>query len=430
MNYEDTLEFLYAQLPIYQRVGKAAYKSDLSNTLALDKFYGHPHRQFKTIHIAGTNGKGSVSHMLAAVLQKAGYKTGLYTSPHLKDFRERIKINGEPVSKAFVMAFVEKSQTIIKEIQPSFFELTVLMAFEYFAAEKVDVAVIETGMGGRLDSTNVVTPLLSVITNIAFDHTAFLGKTLPEIAGEKAGIIKKETSVIIGEKHSETVPVFHKKAQENKSQLYFTEDCYQIDYGLERFDNKAVFNIKQNGKIAYSQLELDLLGKYQQKNLLTVLCALKVLKEENSLFLEENTIYDGLRNVIKLTGLQGRWQILQHNPMIVLDIAHNENGLREVFFQVKNIPYKKLHIVTGFVNDKEVDNILSLFPDEAIYYFTQANIPRALPVMDLKIKAKKVGFKGKTFNHVKDAFESAKKNAEKFDLILVTGSAFVVAEVL
>ncbi len=427
MTYDETLEFLYSQLPIFQRVGKAAYKSDLSNTLALDEFYGHQHRQFKTIHIAGTNGKGSVSHMLAAVLQKAGYKTGLYTSPHLKDFRERIKINGEPVSKDFVIRFIEKSQDIIAKVQPSFFELTVMMAFDYFATEKVDVAVIETGMGGRLDSTNIITPLLSVITNIAYDHTTFLGKTLPEIAGEKAGIIKKKIPVVIGERQPETTNIFQEKAKNQQSEITFAGDCYHIEYGLENFQNEIYYNVKQNGKLVYSQLTLDLLGRYQQKNLVTVLCAIEKLK---NLEISRQHIYDGLANACSLTGFQGRWQILQYNPMVVLDIAHNEAGLTEVFEQVKNTPYKNLHIVTGFVNDKEVDKILKLFPQNAVYYFTEAKIPRALPVDILKDKAARNNLDGQVIDDVKKAFSEAKNAAGENDLVLVTGSAFVVAEIL
>jgi len=429
MTYEQTLQFLYAQLPIYQRIGKAAYKSDLSNTLALDDYFGNRHREFKTIHIAGTNGKGSVSHMLAAVLQKSGYKTGLYTSPHLKDFRERIKINGKLVTKEFVVDFVQRSQAIIEKIKPSFFELTVLMAFDYFAVEKVDVAVIETGMGGRLDSTNIINPILSVITNIAYDHTAFLGNTLPEIAGEKADIIKKEVPVVIGEKHPETFPVFFERSRKKNSEIFFAEDCFQSNYGLENFNGQQVFYIKKNNKDVYPKLELDLLGTYQHNNLLTTLCAIEVLVRNQYFTIEKNSIYEGLSKVGQLTGLQGRWQVLQYDPMIVLDIAHNENGLTAVLSQVKNTPYEHLHIVTGLVNDKAVDKILDLLPREATYYFTQANIPRALPADILAEKAKQFGLNGKIINNVADAFLEAKMNARKNDMLLVTGSAFVVAEI-
>jgi len=429
MTYEQTLQFLYAQLPIYQRVGKVAYKSDLSNTLVLDDYYGNRHREFKTIHVAGTNGKGSVSHMLAAVLQKTGYKTGLYTSPHLKDFRERIKIDGKLVTKEFVVDFVQRSQAIIEKIKPSFFELTVLMAFDYFAVEKVDIAVIETGMGGRLDSTNIMTPILSVITNIAYDHTAFLGNTLPEIAGEKAGIIKEEIPVVIGAKHPETFPVFNAKSSKKNSEIYFAEDCFQTNYGLENFNGKQVFYIKKNDKDVYPQLELDLLGTYQHNNILTTLCAIEVLVRKQHFTFEKNSIYEGLSNVGQLTGLRGRWQVLQYNPMIVLDIAHNENGLTAVLSQVKNTPYEHLHIVTGFVNDKAVDKILDLFPREATYYFTQANIPRALSADILAKKAKRFGLNGNIIKNVAEAFLAAKMNTQKNDMLLVTGSAFVVAEI-
>ncbi len=430
MTYEQVLQFLYAQLPIYQRIGKAAYKRDLSNTLALDDYYGHKHQAYKTIHIAGTNGKGSVSHMLAAVLQKAGYKTGLYTSPHLKDFRERIKINGELVTKKFVIDFVQRSQTIIEKIKPSFFELTVMMAFDYFAEENVDVAVIETGMGGRLDSTNIITPILSIITNIAYDHIAFLGNTLPEIAREKAGIIKEKIPVVIGEKHPDTFPVFNAMSRAKNSEIFFAEDCFQTKYGLENFNGKQVFYVKKNDKDVYPKLELDLLGTYQHHNILTTLCAMEVLVHKPYFNFDSNSIYNGLSSVMKLTGFRGRWQILQYHPLIVLDIAHNENGLVAVLSQVKNTPYEHLHIIIGFVNDKDVDNILGFFPRNATYYFTQANIPRALSVDILAEKAKQFGLNGHIIKNVAEAFLEAKMNAQKNDMVLVTGSAFVVAEVL
>lgn len=428
MTYPETLSFLYSQLPMYQRVGKAAYKTDLSNTLALDAFFRHPHRHFKSIHIAGTNGKGSIAHMLAAIFQSAGYKTGLYTSPHLKDFRERIKINGSPVSKDFVVQYIERSKTIIEKIKPSFFELTVLMAFDYFAQEKIDIAIIETGMGGRLDSTNIITPLLSIITNIAYDHTYFLGNTLPEIAKEKAGIIKTNVPVIIGEKHPETMPVFQETAHKKNTKIIFAEDCFTSDYMLEDFSGKVIFNIKQNGQIIYPNIILDLSGNYQKKNLITILCTLETIRNNYQWFtIGTKAIYNGLENVTSLTGFAGRWQVLQHNPLIVLDIAHNENGLSAVFEQVRNTPYRNLHIVMGFVDDKSVDTILKLFPQNATYYFTQAQIPRALPVEILQKKAKSLN--GNSYPKVKDAFLSAKKNASRNDMILVTGSTFIVAEI-
>jgi len=430
MTYDETLRFLYSQLPMYQRQGKAAYKEDLSNTLVLDNYFEHPHRQFKTIHIAGTNGKGSTSHMLASVLQSAGYKVGLYTSPHLKDFRERIKINGNFIPKDVVTRFVEKAKPVIDEIQPSFFELTVLMAFDYFKKEKVDIAVIETGMGGRLDSTNIITPVLSIITTIGFDHTKFLGNTLPKIANEKAGIIKPNIPVVIGDKSDETKFIFIDKAKKENAPLSFATEFFQIDYVLQAVEEYQVFNVKQKNSIVYRDLKLDLLGNYQRKNLLTVLTAIETLKSFESLQISNDAIYEGLSNVITNTGLLGRWQVLSYNPTIVFDVAHNKDGLQSVFSQVANTPYKRLHIVAGFVNDKMIDDILPLFPENAQYYFCEADIPRALPLNDLLRKAKQYNLNGLGYGSVKLAFETAQKNADNYDMILVTGSTFVVAEVV
>jgi len=430
MTYDETLRFLYSQLPMYQRQGKAAYKEDLSNTLVLDNYFEHPHRQFKTIHIAGTNGKGSTSHMLASILQSAGYKVGLYTSPHLKDFRERIKINGNFIPKDVVTRFVEKAKPVIDEIQPSFFELTVLMAFDYFKKEKVDIAVIETGMGGRLDSTNIITPVLSIITTIGFDHTKFLGNTLPKIANEKAGIIKSNIPVVIGDKSDETKFIFIDKAKKENAPLSFATEFFQIDYVLQAVEEYQVFNVKQKNSIVYRDLKLDLLGNYQQKNLLTVLTAIETLKSFESLQISNDAIYEGLSNVITNTGLLGRWQVLSYNPTIVFDVAHNKDGLQSVFSQVANTPYKRLHIVAGFVNDKMIDDILPLFPENAQYYFCEADIPRALPLNDLLRKAKQYNLNGLGYGSVKLAFETAQKNADNYDMILVTGSTFVVAEVV
>jgi dihydrofolate synthase/folylpolyglutamate synthase len=430
MTYDETLRFLYSQLPMYQRQGNAAYKEDLSNTLVLDNYFEHPHRQFKTIHIAGTNGKGSTSHMLASILQSAGYKVGLYTSPHLKDFRERIKINGNFIPKDVVTRFVEKAKPVIDEIQPSFFELTVLMAFDYFKKEKVDIAVIETGMGGRLDSTNIITPVLSIITTIGFDHTKFLGNTLPKIANEKAGIIKSNIPVVIGDKSDETKFIFIDKAKKENAPLSFATEFFQIDYVLQAVEEYQVFNVKQKNSIVYRDLKLDLLGNYQQKNLLTVLTAIETLKSFESLQISNDAIYEGLSNVITNTGLLGRWQVLSYNPTIVFDVAHNKDGLQSVFSQVANTPYKRLHIVAGFVNDKMIDDILPLFPENAQYYFCEADIPRALPLNDLLRKAKQYNLNGLGYGSVKLAFETAQKNADNYDMILVTGSTFVVAEVV
>ena len=337
MNYQKTLNWLFDQLPMYQRQGKAAYKADLNNTLELDRYFNYPHKKFKSIHVAGTNGKGSISHMLASVLQEAGYKVGLYTSPHLKDFRERIRVNGEVISEEFVVDFIKDHRSKFEEIKPSFFEMTVAMAFDYFAKMQIDVAVVEVGMGGRLDSTNIIQPNLSVITNIGLDHTAFLGNTLEEIATEKAGIIKEHTPVVIGETHVETEEVFIERAKKLKSDIYFADQFYEIDYAMLTIDNKQVFNVKLGEEIIYKDLKLDLLGSYQKKNLLTVLKALEILGK-NAYNFELEHIYKGLEKVVKNTGLKGRWQILENNPLIVCDTAHNLEGLTYVIDQIKHTP--------------------------------------------------------------------------------------------
>lgn len=427
--YQQAIDFLFNQLPMYQRIGKSAYKANLDNTLAFDQYFDHPHRQFKTIHVAGTNGKGSVSHLLASILAEAGYKTGLYTSPHLKDFRERIKINGEMISETEVVDFVNHHHGIIEALQPSFFEMTVAMAFDYFARQKVDVAIIEVGLGGRLDSTNIITPCLSVITNIAFDHTALLGNTLAQIASEKAGIIKPEIPVVIGQKHPETQPVFEQKAKELNSPIVFAEDGYSIDYSLQTAHFEQVFQVYKDEMLTYKNLISALPGWYQRKNAKTVLAAIDQLKNLNWQISTEN-IYDGFKNVVKNTGLMGRWQILGTNPLIICDTGHNEDGITQIVAQLKETPYKKLHFVIGMVNDKEIDDVLKLLPTDAFYYFTQASIPRALEVAILAQKAMSFNLNGLQFYSVQEAFEAAKKNAAINDLIFIGGSNFVVAEVL
>lgn len=429
MNYQETLDWLFSQLPMYQRQGKAAYKADLNNTLDLDKYFGHPHRKFKSIHVAGTNGKGSTSHMLASVLQESGYKVGLYTSPHLKDFRERIRINGQMISEDFVVRFIEDHHLKFEEIKPSFFEMTVSMAFDYFAKENIDIAIVEVGMGGRLDSTNIIDPDISIITNIGFDHTAFLGNSLPEIAKEKAGIIKKETPVVIGETHSETEPVFRNFAKEKTAEIYFADKYYLCDYGMLSIDNKQVFNIKKDDKIIYQDLKLDLLGIYQKKNLLTVLRSVDLLIEKEYK-ITIKTLYKGLENVSKNTVLQGRWQLLGNNPTMVCDTAHNLDGIKFVVNQIKQTPYKNLHIVFGVVDDKNIDSILNIMPTKAEYYFAKANIPRALDQKILKEKANNYGLIGNEYKNVEEALKKAKKNAGINDLIFIGGSTFVVAEVV
>ena len=391
---------------MYQRVGVSAYKADLDNTKAICKLLGNPENKFESVHVAGTNGKGSTSHMLAAVLQSTGYKVGLYTSPHLKDFRERIKINGKMISKKFVMDFVDKYKSNFETIDPSFFEWSTGLAFDHFAKEKVDIAIIETGLGGRLDSTNVITPLLSIITNISYDHQNLLGNTLEKIAYEKAGIIKQNGIVVIGEKQKETKNIFEKKAKDMNALLLYAED-FASSKGIS----------------------CGLKGTYQQKNIPIVLLASEILNHLGYK-INSKSVAKGFKDVCKLTGLRGRWDTISKNPLIIADIAHNEAGIKEVFRQVKTIKYKNIHIVFGTVNDKDIQKILSLLPKKEIYYFCKANIPRALDENTLASKAEKFGLKGKTFSSVKQALNSAKKNAGQKDLILVTGSAFVVAEVI
>ncbi|HAN17962.1 MAG: dihydrofolate synthase [Bacteroidetes bacterium GWC2_33_15] len=429
MNYKETLEWLFSQLPMYQRIGQAAYKADLTNTIELDSYFNHPHTQFKSIHVAGTNGKGSVSHMLASVLQASGYKVGLYTSPHLKDFRERIKINGVMIPESFVTEFVTHHKQKFEELKPSFFEMSVAMAFDYFEKSNIDLAVVEVGMGGRLDSTNIIQPEVSVITNIGFDHTQFLGKTLREIAGEKAGIIKTGIPVVIGETHAETEPVFRKVATDKYSRIEFADQYYKTEYSMQTVNFKQVFNISKNGKNFYTDLKVDLLGLYQRKNILTVLRTIDLFIEKG-FNIDLQSIYSGMENAAYSTGLMGRWQVINQNPLIVCDTGHNFEGISYVVEQIKNTPYKKLHIVFGVVEDKSIDKILEILPEDATYYFTQASIPRALNHEILKQKAEKYKLFGNSYPLVKLAIENAKINAGANDLIFIGGSTFVVADAL
>ncbi len=405
MNYEQTLSYLFGQLPMYQRVGKAAYKGDLTNTIKLCQLLSNPEKKLKTVHIAGTNGKGSTSHMIASILQEAGYKVGLYTSPHLKDFRERIKINGEVINEDYVIDFVKKYKAEFEQIKLSFFEWTVGLAFDYFANQKVDIAVIETGLGGRLDSTNVIHPEVAVITNIGIDHTQFLGNTLTAIAIEKAGIIKQKTPIIIGEEQLKIKEVFIKKAKGLNAPIYFANKIVKTDY------------------------DCDLKGLYQVKNKKTAISAIQLLIEKGWKITDSN-IKKGLLNVIKNTRLQGRWQVLNQQPLIICDTGHNESGIKEVVKQLNKTQYHQLHFIYGAVNDKSIDKILDLLPKSAHYYFCQANIPRALAIDELSTLAQKKGLKGEAYKSVKDAFKAAKENALANDLIFVGGSTFVVAEVL
>ena len=431
MNYTETLEYLFERLPMFQRIGQAAYKNSLDVTFKLDEIFDHPHRNYKTIHVAGTNGKGSVSHMLAAVLQTAGYRTGLYTSPHLKDFRERIKINGEMISEDEVIEWVNDYplKNNLWNLEPSFFELTAAMAFDYFAKKEVDIAVIEVGLGGRLDSTNIVTPEISVITNIGLDHTNLLGDTLEKIAVEKAGIIKKGVPVVIGATQNETKQVFKVTAEIRHSPLVFADQVYEASYSMLGLDGKQILNIEKGGELVYPEIRLDLLGNYQLKNVLTVLKALDILIE-NGWKISMQNIYEGLSNTVKLTGLMGRWQIIGNNPQIICDTGHNTDGIKMVIQQLKNTAYKNLHFVFGVVADKNQDSILQILPKNAVYYFTKADIPRAMNEKELALKALGFDLKGDSYPSVVEAFNAARFNADKNDLIFVGGSTFVVAEIL
>lgn len=429
MNYAEALEFLFSSLPMYQRVGKVAYKSNLDNTLELDEYFEHPHRSFATVHIAGTNGKGSVAHMLAAVMQSAGYRTGLYTSPHMKDFRERIRINGEKIPEPQVTGFVNRHQEIIRKVSPSFFEMTVAMSFDYFRQNGVDIAVVETGMGGRLDSTNIVTPVLSLITNIGMDHSQFLGDTLYKIAGEKAGIIKKGVPVVVGQTQEEIKVVFERKCRESGSSLYFADREYRVVLSLASLNNTQIMQLEKNGRPYLDSLELDLMGMYQQKNIVSCIKAIDLLVEAGWK-LDEDHIRRGVAAVRELTGLRGRWEILGANPLVVADTAHNRDGIREILQQIRGMAWKDLHIVFGMVDDKDPGPILSQLPGKARYYFTQSSLPRAMDREKLARKALEHGLYGKICPSPARALEIARESAGPEDLIFVGGSTFVVAEVL
>ena len=405
MNYQETLEWMFSQLPMYQRQGSAALKKDLANTLALAEKLGHPEKRFKSIHVAGTNGKGSVSHMLASILQMSGYKTGLYTSPHLRDFRERIKINGKPIIQNSVIGFIRRNKEFLEEHKLSFFEMTVGMAFDYFAAQNVDIAVIEVGLGGRLDSTNIITPEVSVITNIGYDHMQMLGNTLPEIAFEKAGIIKSGIPVVIGETQPDVAGVFTDVAALREAHVYYADEIERINYLS------------------------DLKGNYQKKNIKTVVAVTEILRAKGYK-ISENQMRQGLQRVIKNTDFKGRWQILVRQPLTLCDTAHNKEGLTYVMQQLSEIPHDKLHMVIGMVNDKDLSRVLPLFPKNAAYYFCRPDIPRGLNAGILQESAKEYGLQGNVYSSVNEALEAATENAAKDDLIFVGGSTFVVAEVV
>ncbi len=405
MNYKETLDWMFSKLPMYQRQGNTAFKKDLTNTVALTEHLDNPHQQFKSIHVAGTNGKGSTSHMLASILQEAGYKVGLYTSPHLKDFRERIKVDGKQIRKNYVINFVKRNQSFLEQQQLSFFEMTVGLAFEHFAKQQIDVAVIEVGLGGRLDSTNIITPEVSVITNIGYDHIQMLGETLAEIAFEKAGIIKENIPVVIGEKQEEILNVFITQADKKNTSLTIAEDEVTDTY------------------------KTDLQGTYQQKNIKTAIQTIHILKEKG-FTISDKYVIKGLQNIVKNTGLLGRWQILQGKPKIICDTAHNEEGLTYVLKQLSEEHYENLHIVLGVVNDKNLETILPMFPKDAQYYFCKPNIPRGLESEILQNDAAEFNLKGKTYTTVNEALNNAKAIAKINDLIFIGGSTFVVAEVV
>lgn len=408
MDYQDTLTYLYNSTPMFQQVGGSAYKEGLENTLALDEHFGHPHRKFRTIHVAGTNGKGSCSHTIAAILQEAGYSVGLYTSPHLVDFRERIRVNGHPIPEEYVIRFVEEERCFFEPLHPSFFELTTAMAFRYFADVEIDVAVIEVGLGGRLDCTNIIRPDLCIITNISLDHTQFLGNTLPQIAREKAGIIKSGIPVVIGETTPETKSVFQKRAGEVNAPIYFAEE---------------------NGREDYPGIEYELKGLYQKKNSRTILTALPLLKEAGYR-LDEQSVRRGFAHVTELTGLMGRWQKLQNHPTLICDTGHNVGGITYIVEQLKQQAFHNLHIIIGMVNDKDIQGVLALLPEDAIYYFTQASVKRALPANDLQKLAESAGLKGNCYPDVPSAVRAAQEKSLPEDFIFVGGSSFIVADLL
>jgi dihydrofolate synthase/folylpolyglutamate synthase len=416
---------------MFQRTGPAAYKHSLCNIQLLDAMYGQPHRRFKSLHVAGTNGKGSVSHMLAAILQSAGYRTGLYTSPHLKDFRERIRVDGEMISEDFVADWTKDFRNKNQEagIEPSFFELTVAMAFDYFAKEALDIAVIEVGLGGRLDSTNIITPEISIITNISYDHTSLLGETLPLIAAEKAGIIKPGIPVVISQRQEEVEQVFIQKAQREQAPIYFAGDEFVADSGYNDLERTQVFNFRRNGNLVFQSLKTDLPGNYQRFNIPSVLKTIDLMRERGW-DIPNESVYAGLQNVKILTGLQGRWQILGTNPRIVCDTGHNEEGIRVVMEQIRQVPCRKLHIVFGVVSDKDPEKVLALLPKNAVYYFCKADIPRALDEKLLTERGAAHGLIGAAFSTVNEAYSAAKLAAHPNDFIFVGGSTFVVAEIL
>ena len=424
MNYQETLNYLYNSTPVFEHVGAVAYKEGLQNTLAFDKHFNHPHTNFKTIHIAGTNGKGSCSHSLASILQEAGYKVGLYTSPHLVDFRERIRVNGQCISKERVVKFVEDERDFFEPLHPSFFELTTALAFKYFEEQKVDIAIVEVGLGGRLDCTNIISPILSIITNISFDHTQFLGNTLAKIAGEKAGIIKKGVPVIIGEANEETRPVFQSKAKEVDADIIFAEDNAIVTSSTPIADGGRRYNLSNN-----STLIGELSGDYQERNMNTILCACNILKQMN-IIKNDDIIAKGLSNICKNTGLLGRWQTIQNDPTVVCDTGHNVGGWNYLAPQIKRQQCNQLRIVFGMVDDKDIDSVMCLLPKNAIYYWTQAESKRAIKAERVAELAIKHDLRGEMFDNVEVAYTKALKDSNNDDFVFVGGSSYVVADLL
>ncbi|MFH0864574.1 MAG: folylpolyglutamate synthase/dihydrofolate synthase family protein [Bacteroidota bacterium] len=434
MDYQQTLDYLFEQLPMYHRIGAAAYKANLDNTIEICRLLNNPQDQFKSVHIAGTNGKGSVSHYLASIFQECGYKTGLYTSPHLKDFRERIRINGKMIPETNVVGFVEKYRTEFKKIKPSFFEWTVGLAFDYFRNEKVDIAIIETGLGGRLDSTNVINPEVSVITNISLDHSNLLGNTLEKIALEKAGIIKENIPFVVGETQHCSSSVFNAVSKEKKAEIFYADKMFRAKDINQQFGNKPFLEltikaIDETYPKKIIKIISELAGIYQVKNIITAFAAIEILITKGYRIKPENTL-KGFEKVIENTEILGRWQKLSDNPLAFCDTGHNEEGIREILCQLKKIPYKKLHWVFGMVNDKDISKILSILPKDAEYYFCRADVPRALSDSELYSNAGKYDLKGASYGTVRNAYNKAKTVAQNDDLILIGGSTFVVAEVI
>jgi dihydrofolate synthase/folylpolyglutamate synthase len=427
MTYTETIEFLFSQLPAYHRIGKAAYKANLDNTIAMDNYLNNPHKRFRSIHVGGTNGKGSVSHMLASVLQEAGYKTGLYTSPHLRDFRERIRVDGMMIPEEAVVDFVNSNKDIIENVAPSFFEMTVAMAFDYFAKCQVDVAVVEVGLGGRLDSTNIIRPVLSVLTNIGHDHMDLLGDTIEKIALEKAGIIKTGTPVVISETQADTRKIFISKAREKDSAISFADEkfrCFLNNEDIQSGRRKFLMEDIDSGIKTEGQIFLG--GDYQAKNLAGVFCACNELKKIFDI--SDDDVLSGILNVYKNTGLEGRWQIIRTSPLTICDTGHNKEGLEYVTNQLRRFRGSLLHIIIGFANDKELKSVLPLFPSEAVYYFTRASVIRAMDEYALRDEASKYGLAGECYPDVKTALHHAEKNAAQSDFIFIGGSTFIVAD--